>query len=207
MLMAGLALSVRKQKAAQMNEILVMRRIDAERTAELRRANARLLQLSSTDALTGVFNRRYLDVLAESWSPSIVPSLSSGVLMIDVDRFKLFNDLGGHAEGDRCLQRVAAAMRSALRSPDDIVVRCGGEEFVVILPAADRSEILAVAERLRGAVSDLEIPHPGLGLAAVVTISIGACVAAPAENIADSIERADKLLYAAKEAGRNRVSA
>jgi len=103
-LMAVLALTIRRQKSAQMNEILVMRRIDAERTAELRRANARLVQLSSTDALTGVFNRRYLDVFAENWSTSIVPSLSSSVLMIDVDRFKLFNDHGGHAEGDRCLQ-------------------------------------------------------------------------------------------------------
>ena len=120
---------------------------------------------------------------------------------------KLFNDLGGHAEGDRCLQRVAAAIRSALRSPDDIVVRYGGEEFVVILPAADRSEALAVAERLRGAVSDLQIPHPDPGTSAVVTVSIGACVAGPAENVLDTIERADKLLYSAKKGGRNRVSA
>lgn len=206
-LIAILALSIRRQEEVRLHEILAMRRIDAERTAELRKANARLSQLSSTDALTSVFNRRYLDLLAENWSTSLVPSLGGGVLMIDVDHFKLFNDLGGHAEGDRCLQRVAAAIRSALRSPDDIVVRYGGEEFVVILPAADRSEALAVAERLRGAVSDLQIPHPDPGTGAVVTVSIGACVAAPAENIIDTIERADKLLYAAKKAGRNRISA
>ena len=206
-LMAVLALYIRREKAAQMDEILLMRRIDAGRTAELRKANVRLSQLSSTDALTGAFNRRYLDLFADSWSTSVVPSLSSGVLMIDVDHFKLFNDLGGHAEGDRCLQLVAAAIRSALRSPDDIVVRYGGEEFVVILPAADQSETLAVAERLRSAVSDLQIPHPGLGPCAVVTVSIGTCVGAPAENINDTIERADKLMYAAKKGGRNRVSA
>ncbi len=206
-LMAILALSIRRQEEVRMNEILAMRRIDAARTAELRKANARLSQLSSTDALTGVFNRRYLDLFAESWSTSLVPSLGSGVLMIDVDHFKLFNDLGGHADGDRCLQRVAAAIQSALRSPDDIVVRYGGEEFVVILPAADQSEALAVAERLRAAVGDLHIPHPGLGTGAVVTVSIGACVATPGENITDTIERADKLMYAAKKGGRNRVSA
>lgn len=206
-MMAILALYIRREKAAQMNEIMLMRRIDAERAAELRKANVRLSQLSSTDALTGAFNRRYLDLVADSWSTSVVPSLSSGVLMIDVDHFKLFNDLGGHAEGDRCLQLVAAAIRSALRSPDDIVVRYGGEEFVVILPAADQSETLAVAERLRSAVSDLRIPHPGLGPSAVVTVSIGTCVGAPAENINDTIERADKLMYAAKKGGRNRVSA
>lgn len=206
-LMAVLALYVRSEKSAQMDEILRMRRVDAARAAELRKANARLSQLSSTDALTGAYNRRYLDLFADSWSTSIVPSLSSGVLMIDVDHFKLFNDLRGHAEGDRCLQLVAGAIRSALRSPDDIVVRYGGEEFVVILPAADRSEALAVAERLRSAVSDLQIPHPGLGTSAVVTVSIGTCVGAPDENINDTIERADKLMYAAKKGGRNRVSA
>ncbi|MDO9560144.1 MAG: diguanylate cyclase [Bradyrhizobium sp.] len=206
-LIAILALYVRWERGTQMNEILLMRRIDARRAAELRKANARLSQLSSTDALTGAFNRRYLEIFSDSWSTSIVPSLSSGVLMIDVDHFKLFNDLGGHAEGDRCLQQVAAAIRSALRSPDDIVVRYGGEEFVVILPAADPSEALAVAERLRSAVSDLQIPHPGLGTGAVVTVSIGACAATPGENITDTIERADKLMYAAKKAGRNRISA
>lgn len=202
-----LALYVRKEKDVRMNEILLMRRVDARRTDELRKANARLSQLSSTDALTGAFNRRYLEVFADSWSTSVVPSLSSGVLMIDVDHFKLFNDLSGHAEGDRCLQLVAGAIRSALRSPDDIVVRYGGEEFVVILPAADQFEALAVAERLRSAVSDLQIPNPGLGTHAVVTVSIGTCVATPGENIIDTIDRADKLLYAAKKGGRNRVSA
>ncbi|MDP1585855.1 MAG: GGDEF domain-containing protein [Bradyrhizobium sp.] len=206
-LIAILALYVRREKDARMNEILRMRRIDARRTDELRNANARLTQLSSTDALTGAFNRRYLEVFADNWSTSVVPSLSSGVLMIDVDHFKLFNDLSGHAEGDRCLQRVAGAIRSALRSPDDIVVRYGGEEFVVILPAADPFEALAVAERLRSAVSDLQIPHPGLVTHAVVTVSIGTCVAGPDENITDTIERADKLMYAAKKGGRNRVSA
>jgi len=206
-LIAILALSIRRQEGVRINEIQAMRRVDAARTAELHKANARLSQLSSTDALTGVFNRRYLDLFAENRSTAIVPSLGGGVLMIDVDHFKLFNDLGGHAEGDRCLQRVAAAIRSALRSPDDFVVRYGGEEFVVILPAADRPEALAVAERLRGAVIDLQIPHPDPGTGAVVTVSIGACVAGPAENIIDTIERADKLLYAAKKGGRNRVSA
>jgi diguanylate cyclase (GGDEF)-like protein len=207
MLMAALALSIRRQNDVQMHEILSMRRIDAERTAELHSANARLSQLSSTDALTGAFNRRHLDMVVDNWSTSIVPSRHSGVLMIDVDHFKLFNDHGGHALGDRCLQLVVAAIRAALRSPDDIVVRYGGEEFVVILPAADLSETLGVAERLRRAVADLGIPHPGREPGAVVTVSVGACVAAVGENLMEAIKRADKLLYTAKEAGRDRVSA
>ena len=207
MLMAALALTIRRQNNVQMHEIMSMRRIDAERTAELHRANTRLSELSSTDALTGAFNRRHLDMVVDDWSTSIVPSRHSGVLMIDVDHFKRFNDHGGHALGDRCLQLVVAAIRAALRSPDDIVVRYGGEEFVVILPAADLSETLAVAERLRRAVADLGIAHPGREPGAVVTVSVGACVAAPGENLMEAIKRADELLYAAKQAGRDRVAA
>jgi diguanylate cyclase (GGDEF)-like protein len=206
-LMTSIAMFIRRQNDLRLNAILVMRRIDAARAAELRKANARLAQLSSTDALTGVFNRRYLDIFAERVSTSIAPSVGSGVLMIDVDHFKLFNDHGGHTQGDRCLQQVAAAIQRALRSPDDIVVRYGGEEFVVILPTADRAETLAVAARLHRVVSDLRITHPGLEPGAIVTVSIGAYVAAPAEDLIEAIGRADELLYAAKKNGRDRVAA
>ncbi|MGY2905945.1 hypothetical protein ACVWVY_004966 [Bradyrhizobium sp. URHC0002] len=86
--------------------------------------------------------------------------------MIDVDHFKLFNDFGGHAEGDHCLKQIAEALRHAMRSEDDLVIRYGGEEFAVILQDADLTEARQAAERLREAVRDLKIPHPGLGQAA-----------------------------------------
>jgi diguanylate cyclase (GGDEF)-like protein len=205
--MTILALYTRKKMDDQMKKIKVMRRIDAERTEELRKANSMLSKISNTDALTGAFNRRYLDSFAAKRSTSIVPSRGSGVLMIDVDHFKLFNDHAGHAEGDRCLQLVAAAIQKTMRSNDDFVVRYGGEEFATILPAAGNSETFAIAERVRHAVSDLQLQHPGLTPGAVVTVSIGASVASPEDSIFEAIQRADKFLYAAKKHGRNRVAA
>lgn len=127
--------------------------------------------------------------------------------MIDVDHFKLFNDHSGHAKGDRCLKQIAEALRGAMQSEDDLVIRYGGEEFAIILQDADLTEARHAAERLHKAVSDLKIPHPGLGPGRTVSASIGVCAAAPEESISDALTRADKLLYEAKQAGRNRVAA
>ncbi|PZA09417.1 GGDEF domain-containing protein [Rhodopseudomonas palustris] len=199
-------LRARRRKEAQIAELVAIRRSDARLKRDLRRANAALEQLSATDALTGVFNRRYLDDLIEQETASLVPSLGQSVLMIDVDHFKLFNDHGGHAAGDRCLQQIVTAIRRNLRSCD-VVVRYGGEEFAVVLPGLDESELQETAERLCHAVSNLKIAHPGLGDGGVVTISVGIAPAVPAETLAHAIQRADQSLYRAKHSGRNRVSA
>lgn len=201
------ALRMRRQRDSQLAELRRMRLIDAERAAELGKANAMLSELSTTDALTGAFNRRYLDQIVQQSLTSIVPSPWQGVLMIDVDHFKVFNDHGGHAEGDRCLQQISQTLRRTMRSEDDLVIRYGGEEFVVILQDADLTETRSAAERLRRAVSELQIPHPGLGPGRTVSISIGACTVAPSESISDALSRADRLLYEAKQAGRDRVAA
>ncbi|MGX7745611.1 diguanylate cyclase [Rhodopseudomonas parapalustris] len=201
-----IALRARRRKDAQIAELEAIRHIDARLKLDLRRANAALERLSATDALTGVFNRRYLDVLIEQQPTSLVPSLGQSVLMIDVDHFKLFNDHGGHAAGDRCLQQIVTAIRRNLRSCD-VVVRYGGEEFAVVLPGLEETELHQTAERLCRAVSELKIPHPGLGEAGVVTISVGIAPAVPAEALADAIQRADQSLYRAKRSGRNRACA
>jgi diguanylate cyclase (GGDEF)-like protein len=201
------ALRMRRQRDSQLAELHRMRLIDAERAAELGKANAMLSELSTTDALTGAFNRRYLDQFVQQSLTSIAPSPRQGLLMIDVDHFKLFNDHGGHAEGDRCLKLIAEALRRAMRSEDDLVIRYGGEEFLVILQGADMTETLHAAERLRRAVGELHIPHPGLGSGRTVSISIGACTVAPSESISDALARADELLYEAKQAGRDCVAA
>lgn len=201
-----IALRARQRKDAQIAELQQIRRRDALLKQELRQANAALGRLSTTDPLTGVFNRRYLDELIEQETASLVPSLGQSVLMIDVDHFKLFNDHGGHAAGDSCLQQIVTAVRRNLRSCD-VVVRYGGEEFAVVLPGLDEAELRETAERLCHAVSDLQIPHPGLGQGRVVTISVGIAPPVPAETLADAIQRADQSLYRAKRAGRNRVSA
>lgn len=201
-----IALRARRRKDAQIAELEAIRHSDARLKLDLRRANAALERLSATDALTGVFNRRYLDVLIEQEPTSLVPSLGQSVLMIDVDHFKLFNDHGGHAAGDRCLQQIVTAIRRNLRSCD-VVVRYGGEEFAVVLPGLEEAELHQTAERLCRAVSELKIPHPGLGEAGVVTISVGIAPAVPAETLADAIQRADQSLYRAKRSGRNRACA
>ncbi|MCG6207195.1 GGDEF domain-containing protein [Rhodopseudomonas sp. HC1] len=202
-----LALRGRRRKDLQIAELNEIRRNDAQLKQSLRQANAALGKLSSTDPLTGAFNRRYLDELIEQDAASSVPSLGHGVLMIDVDHFKLFNDHGGHAAGDICLQRIVAAIRLNVRPSCDIVVRYGGEEFAVVLPGMDEPHLLKAAERLCRAVSDLQIPHPALGPDRVVTVSIGAAIAHPDEGLSDAILRADQSLYRAKRGGRNRVLA
>jgi diguanylate cyclase (GGDEF)-like protein len=204
---AGLALSLRRRKDRQLAEIFDMRRIDWSRASELRKANHSLSVLSHTDPLTGVFNRRYLDEIIDRLAASIAPNAGYGVLMIDVDRFKLLNDCGGHPEGDRCLRLIASAIQRGLRSSDDTVVRYGGEEFTVVLPDADLGETLAVAERLRSAVADLRFQHPGLEPGNFVSVSIGAYAASLDEPMTDALHRADAALYNAKRSGRNRVAA
>lgn len=202
-----LALRGRRRKDLQIAELNRIRRNDAQLKQSLRQANEALGKLSNTDPLTGAFNRRYLDELIDQEAASIVPSLGQGVLMIDVDHFKLFNDHGGHAAGDVCLQQIVGAIRLNVRPSCDIVVRYGGEEFAVVLPGMDESNLLKAAERLCGAVSELGIPHPALGPGRVVTVSIGAAIAQPDESLSDAILRADQSLYAAKRGGRNRVLA
>jgi diguanylate cyclase (GGDEF)-like protein len=163
--------------------------------------------LSATDPLTGLFNRRTLDEAIARHAAAPAPGRGNGVLMIDVDHFKRFNDHAGHAAGDRCLRLIAQALRASLRSCDDVAARYGGEEFAVILPDADLAETLAVAQRLHRAVLDLAIAHPGLGDGHIVTISVGATTTAEGCAITEAIETADRLLYSAKQAGRNRIFA
>jgi diguanylate cyclase (GGDEF)-like protein len=204
---AGVALWLRRSKDQQLAQIIDLRRIDGRRASELRKANHSLSVLSHTDPLTGVYNRRYLDGFIDGPALSIAPNAGYGVLMIDVDHFKLLNDCGGHPEGDRCLRLIASAIQRGLRSTDDTVVRYGGEEFVVVLPDADLLESLVVAERLRAAVADLRFQHPGLEPGVFVSVSVGAYAANTDEALTDALHRADSALYNAKQCGRNRVAA
>lgn len=128
-------------------------------------------------------------------------------MMIDVDRFKAFNDTYGHAAGDVVLKRVAGTIRDSLKRPGDFVARYGGEEFVVVLPETDIEGGRALAEQIRAQVEDLHIPHPEAGAERWVTISVGGVTLIPTTADIDSevFCQADKLLYEAKHGGRNRV--
>jgi diguanylate cyclase (GGDEF)-like protein len=169
---------------------------------ELRRRNAELERLSRTDALTGVYNRRHLDEqLGAAASAGRRYGLGVGVVLMDIDRFKQVNDTFGHAAGDAVLSQIANRLASCIRA-EDILGRWGGEEFIVICPFTGLEGARALAERMRSCVSATPIVAP----AATVTVTISAGCAAGLGTDPDGLVRAaDRALYAAKAAGRDRV--
>ncbi|MFG1926816.1 diguanylate cyclase [Cryptosporangium sp. NPDC048952] len=178
----------------------------AERTAQLTEANRQLEQLSRTDGLTGLANRRSLDdVLEAEWRRGIRAGTPLALAMLDVDHFKQYNDHYGHALGDACLREVAAAVRGSVRITD-VPARYGGEEFAVILPDTDNDGARLVAERTRVAIEALRLPHAGTPTG-FVTASVGVAALAPSRDrtVRQLVEAADAQLYAAKRSGRNRV--
>lgn len=173
----------------------------------LEAANARLTQLSTTDGLTGIGNRRGFDsALQTEWSRATRDKSFLALLMIDVDSFKLFNDRYGHPAGDDCLRMVADTIAQALRRPPDFVGRFGGEEFVALLPGAGPAQAHAAAERIRAAILERQQPHAGSALG-LLTVSIGIASYAPNPSGVPQtlIDLADQALYRAKQMGRNRV--
>jgi len=166
---------------------------------------ASTLQLSITDGLTGIYNyRHFCDRLEIEISRSRRYNAPLGLLLIDIDRFKTFNDRFGHLLGDEVLKAVAHIIRSNTRDVD-VVARYGGEEFCVILQEIGGEEIGAYAERVRAAVATVRVEVPG-GERHGVTVSIGAVVSQGGDPDAhEFIRRADVALYRAKEAGRDRV--
>lgn len=175
----------------------------------LERANGRLLELSTTDGLTGIGNRRSFDVaLQAEWARAAREGNELSLIVLDVDRFKAFNDHYGHPAGDDCLKVVAAQMLKMLRSPPDFAARFGGEEFVAVLPGTSETGARRVAERFRQAVLAACVPHVG-NEAGYVTVSAGVATMAPAagDSVQALIDLADRALYCAKHAGRNRVCA
>jgi diguanylate cyclase (GGDEF)-like protein len=160
---------------------------------------------ASVDALTGLFNRYWMDkMLTRQMERSRGGREALSILLVDVDHFKRFNDAHGHVAGDSALRCVAGAMRGVVR-PTDLLARYGGEEFAVLLPGATVQNASYVAERLRAAVSETAIEHLDGTKLAAVTVSIGVAQMAEDASPERFIERADQALYRAKNAGRNRV--
>jgi len=190
------------ERARRQGYLLILR--DRLRNEELTASNRFLAQQSATDPLTGVANRRALmQALANALAhPPPRPLL---LLMIDVDHFKAFNDRYGHPAGDRCLQQVATALADELRA-GDCLARYGGEEFAILCTPSREEDAGKLAQRLLDAVRRLEIPHLGPHAGPRVTVSIGGACARPDHDCAETfIEAADRQLYWAKQAGRDRA--
>jgi diguanylate cyclase (GGDEF)-like protein len=179
-----------------------------EVTRQLSELNTMLTRLSYVDGLTGVSNRRFFDrALEQEWKRAARCKGSISLILLDVDYFKKYNDTYGHLSGDDCLQEVASAIKNALKRPGDVLARVGGEEFGIVLPETPAEGAMHVGECVRKAVESLQMEHHESEAAQVVTVSVGVSTATPShssrfETICAS---ADKALYAAKSAGRNRV--
>lgn len=189
-------------------KIYLNEKLTAERAAhEAELARLELVDKVNHDALTNIYNRRYLDEslhrLINTLSRTSGGTLS--VFMIDVDYFKKFNDAYGHAHGDECLIAVAGAIRGCLTRADDFAARYGGEEFTVVLPNVGENGAGIVAQKILESVRSLRIPHESSDAGKHVTVSIGAASGKVTETATpdDFIKQADKALYASKQNGRN----
>ncbi|BAO44394.1 diguanylate cyclase domain-containing protein [Thiolapillus brandeum] len=183
--------------------------------ADLDRANRKLLavnsqlqQLSVTDGLTGIANRRYFDAkLEHALNANKRQSDCLNLLLMDVDYFKQYNDHYGHQQGDKCLKMIAKVLEEYSVRTGEVAARYGGEEFAMIFPMNDEPQIRRVAEKIRVAIAHLKIPHAKSDISDFVTVSMGICTVhggsgATAEQL---IQASDQALYKAKAAGRNRI--
>ena len=180
----------------------------SERTESLRQAVAQLDLLSRTDALTNALNYRgSIEAGERLWRQASEAGTQLAVLALDIDFFKRYNDLYGHAEGDGALRRFAGAVRSALLHADDVFARPGGEEFIVFLPGSTFAQAMQVAERVCQRVRDADIVHAASPQGRI-TVSIGVAAREPGDiEPDDMLRRADQALYRAKEAGRDQAAA
>lgn len=188
------------------NVAVVRARVRSQLTIK-RQADA-MRELSLTDGLTGVANRRHFnDRLESEWRRCARANLPLSLIMIDIDHFKLYNDRYGHQAGDLCLQQVSAAMKRCAARPQDLLARYGGEEFILLLPQEGPEGAEVVAQRIQDEVRKLAVAHEASSTAHIVTVSMGLATAMPPLERQDAnalIRSADAKLYQAKQGGRNR---
>ncbi len=197
---------VLNSKLIAMQRIAFMRRELKQKSAALAKANQELEQLAQEDGLTKVKNRRFVDQkLQEMILLHGRHELPLSVILLDVDKFKLFNDNYGHIEGDKCLILLAELLSNLFVRSGEVVGRYGGEEFVIILGYTDQEKAIKDASRIQSALAEANIPHEYSEVASIVTVSQGVFTTIPSgkESIEQIYELVDKQLYQAKQAGRN----
>jgi diguanylate cyclase (GGDEF)-like protein len=221
MILLSFALAYRYASLRRENERIVRDANDqlelnvSRRTAELSSAleqladaNSRLRESNRRDALTGVYNRRHFrEVFEQLLHQANETRQPMGVLLIDLDHFKKVNDNHGHLAGDECLRQLARKLEEALSAEQAVIARFGGEEFVIVLPAAGPSKMLDIAERLRQRISQEPVRFGGREITMTASIGAFAVPLGYAANPDAALHQADDALYAAKNAGRNRVHA
>ncbi len=186
----------------------ILTKLVAERTQELKEANENLLNLANSDGLTAVGNRRrFDDFLTGEWHRARRFKTEISLILIDIDHFKQFNDTYGHQAGDECLKKIASALQNTINRPTDLVARFGGEEFAIILGGTDSAGAVNIAEQAMENIKALTIPHSQSPTSQYLTISLGVATSFAKMEMteADLISAADKLLYRAKENGRNQI--
>ena len=194
-------------KMRAMQRIIQMRQSLLVLTRKLDSANQELKRLTSLDGLTGIPNRRHFDeVLDREWRRAMRQGDELSILMCDIDFFKLYNDTFGHQAGDECLCKVAQALTASMDRGGDLLARYGVEEFVAVLPGTSLSGASHVAAQMRKAINELALEHPGSPVGHVTaSFGVASAVAMPETNPQNIVGAADRALYKAKNAGRNRV--
>lgn len=210
MILLSLALADRikiLQEENQRMQIQVQEKLEQhvqERTLELERANRKLEELSTTDALTGLKNRRYFnEAFALECKRASRNGDSLSVILIDIDHFKNINDSYGHLLGDECIKAIAAAIQQAAYRQTDTKCRYGGEEFVVLMPSTPADGALQVAANIQTAIRALAIPWQDKTLALTASLGVATVVSEREDAMQDVLAQADQALYQAKASGRN----
>ena len=178
-----------------------------ERTAALQRANLRLEELSITDGLTGLYNRRYFDKqYMEKYSKACTEQLPVAVMMIDIDHFKNLNDTHGHAFGDLCLVHAAGIIQKVVTMGDAVCARYGGEEFVIVMPKTTEARAVQLGEIIRQEFARTRVKHQNHAVNMTVSIGVASEIPEHLDQAERLLKYADNCLYFSKENGRNQVS-
>lgn len=178
-------------------------------TEKLKEQNQQLEQLSISDSLTGLSNRRFFDETLEiEWKAAKRSGYEVSLIFIDIDCFKPYNDNYGHHAGDLCLREIGSVIQESIKRPRDLAARYGGEEFVILLPKTDQADAVRLAEKIRREIEWLEIVHQYSNVSKNVTVSIGVANVIPSQGlqVEELLKSADSGMYKAKMQGRNRVS-